>query len=133
MTNGEKIKEIFPNGVLTSINNSYYWGDDILVSKKWWNAEYKKPTTKNDLGVDCIVDVLGSYTDLDIPYKREIAENILANLPSITPQGLKTGHWTDDGYCSCCNKQTFPLDVSGYASGYDSFCPNCGAKMESEG
>ena len=42
MTNGEKIKEIFPDGVLTSGgNNSYYWGDDILVSKNWWNAEYK--------------------------------------------------------------------------------------------
>lgn len=50
MTNGEKIKEIFPNGVLTSGgNNSYYWGKDILVSKNWWNTEYKKPTTKNDL------------------------------------------------------------------------------------
>lgn len=47
-------------------------------------------------------------------------------------QEPKKGHWTDDGYCSCCNKQTLPLDISGYASGYDSFCPNCGAKMESE-
>ena len=108
MTNGEKLKEIFPNGVLTSINNSYYWGDDILISKNWWNAEYIEPncseiptgsdnlssgtrkkletgTTKNDLGVDCIVDVLGSYTDLDILYKREIAENILTKLSSVTP------------------------------------------------
>lgn len=80
MTNGEKLKEIFPDGVLTSINNSYYRGDDILVSKNWWNAEYKEPnkseiptgsiidwnnchtseqldsiaTTKNDLGVDLL-------------------------------------------------------------------------------
>ena len=46
MTNGEKIKEIFPNGVLTSISNSYYWGNDILVSKSCWNAEYKEPTRK---------------------------------------------------------------------------------------
>jgi hypothetical protein len=45
MTNGEKIKEIFPNRVLTSINNSYYWGDDILVSKSFWNAEYKEPSS----------------------------------------------------------------------------------------
>ena len=50
-------------------------------------------------------------------------------LPSVTLQAPNTGHWTDDGYCSCCNKQTLPLDISGYASGYDSFCPNCGAKM----
>lgn len=60
MTNGEKLKEIFPNGVLTSINNSYYWGDDILVSKSFWNAEYKEPnkseiptgsTIKDDLAL----------------------------------------------------------------------------------
>ena len=87
-----------------------YFGDEkvaktILESRKefkaWlervkWNLkradelarelEQMKSTTKNDLAVDCIVDVLGSYTDLDIPYKREIAENILTKLPSVTPQ-----------------------------------------------
>ena len=46
----------------------------------------QEPTIKNDLGVDCIVDILGSYTDLDIPYKREIAEDILTKLSSVTPQ-----------------------------------------------
>ena len=47
MTNREKIKQVFPNGVLTSGgNDSYYWGDDILVSKNWWNAEYKEPKQK---------------------------------------------------------------------------------------
>jgi len=50
-----------------------------------WGCEYE-PTTKNDLGVEKIVDVLGSYTDLDIPYKHKIAEDILNNLPSVTPQ-----------------------------------------------
>lgn len=53
MTNGEKIKEIFPNGVLTSGgNNSYYWGDGILVSKAWWNAEYKEPTIEHEQKID---------------------------------------------------------------------------------
>lgn len=74
MTNGEKIKEIFPNGVLTSINNSYYWGDDILVSKEWWNAEYKEPTTKKDCNTcthnnetdgsncyECVKDMCNNY------------------------------------------------------------------------
>ena len=45
-----------------------------------------EPTTQNDLRVEKIVDVLGSYTDLDIPYKHKIAEDILNNLPSVTPQ-----------------------------------------------
>ena len=74
MTNGEKLKEIFPDGVLTSINNSYYWGDDILVSKNWWNAEYKEPTTKKDCNIcthnnetdgsncyECVKDMCNNY------------------------------------------------------------------------
>lgn len=65
MTNGEKIKEVFPNleyevkdhTVLTDIDNGVWFSLDF------WNAEYKEPnkseiptgsTTKDDLGVDCI-------------------------------------------------------------------------------
>ena len=56
------------------------------VNHKYCDYE---PTTKNDLGVEKIVDVLGSYTDLDIPYKHKIAEDILNNLPSVIPQEPK--------------------------------------------
>lgn len=48
--------------------------------------DYFISTTKDDLVVEKIVDVLGSYTDLDIPYKHKIAEDILDNLSSVTPQ-----------------------------------------------
>ena len=51
----------------------------------------KEPTTKNDLEVasyckleDCmqtIVDVLGWYTDLDIPRMEDIAKDIMNALP----------------------------------------------------
>lgn len=68
----------------------------------------------------------GSYIPLEVLEDFKVVIEVLEQEPKI-------GHWTDDGYCSCCNKQTLPLDISGYASGYDSFCPNCGAKMESEG
>ena len=57
----------------------------IDIMRKYQELE-QEPTTKNDLGVDCIVDILGSYTDLDIPYKREIAEDILTKLSLVTPQ-----------------------------------------------
>lgn len=114
MTNGEKIKEIFPNRVLTSINNSYYWGDDILVGKSFWNAEYKEPnkseiptgsTTKNDLGVDCISrqELLKIYEDRfsELQKLKHLKDNkgaedrqmgvnycinILKELPPVTPQ-----------------------------------------------
>ena len=58
MTNGEKIKEIFPNAeyleceVVMDVvfaQNQENWFD-----LEWWNAEYKEPTPKNNLGVDCI-------------------------------------------------------------------------------
>lgn len=59
--------------------------DYIQTLNKIMDWLEQEPTT-NNLAVDCIVDVLGSYTDLDIPYKREIAENILTKLSSVTPQ-----------------------------------------------
>jgi hypothetical protein len=48
MTNGEKIREVFPNlkyevkdhTVFTNIDNGVWFSLD------WWNAEYKEPTTK---------------------------------------------------------------------------------------
>ena len=54
MTNGERIQTILDvdrdctevhgeNGTMT-----------FTVTQDFWNAEYKEPTTKNDLGVDCI-------------------------------------------------------------------------------
>lgn len=56
MTNGEKIKEVFPNVKISSDSPSV----DICVNGimmmrvdiNWWNAEYKEPTTKNDK-IDC--------------------------------------------------------------------------------
>jgi hypothetical protein len=73
MTNGEKIKAIFPSAEI-DIGNG---GNDIWIAidcwtifkKEWWNAEYQEPsdsensnkseiptgsTTKNNLAVDCI-------------------------------------------------------------------------------
>jgi hypothetical protein len=105
MTNGEKLKEVFPNGVLTSISNSYYWGNDILVSKSWWNAEYKESTPKNDLGVDAVSrkELLKIYEDrfLELQKLKHLKDNkgaedrqmgvnycinILKELPPVTPQ-----------------------------------------------
>jgi hypothetical protein len=54
MTNGEKIKEIFPNFDVE--DKTEYFGrvrnlDDHFIKADidWWNAEYKEPTTKNNL------------------------------------------------------------------------------------
>ena len=124
----------FPNGITYKYcpycgsKNSVKIADELAEE-----LEQIKGATKNDLGVDCIVDVLGSYTDLDIPYKREIAENILAKLPSVTPQEPRMGHWImtsdylttaygsiDYVKCSCCGEDSLEEG---------DFCPNCGVRM----
>ena len=105
----------------------------------------QEPTTKNGLGVDCIsreavIDGIKEYFH-DEYYQRTsiqdcrdcFIEDVLNNLPSVTPQEPKTGHWimTGDYYtgaygdidyvkCSCCGEDS--LEEGDY-------CPNCGAKM----
>ena len=58
MTNGEKIKVAFPNYYIEIDEHKghvrvFYEDFYTTYPLRWWNAEYKEPTTKNDLGVDC--------------------------------------------------------------------------------
>ena len=111
-------------------------GDDCC--RKLFEESMREPTVKNDSAVDCIVDVLGSYTDLDIPYKHEIAENILTKLSSVISIKHK-GHWiydytTADGHrtyhCSECGCYLKPK----HSESLNSFkwCSLCGADMRGE-
>ena len=93
MTNGEKLKEIFQD---VKIITQYDIGDsfivftlnnvDMQVNIDWWNAEYKEPTTKNDLGVDSVSRqaVLELIADDDLSM-GQVVKGIHA-LPSVTPQ-----------------------------------------------
>ena len=97
MTNVEKIKEIFPNAeyleceVVMDVvfaRNQENWFD-----LDWWNAEYKEPTTKNDLGVDKLLsDCEKMSFDIEIfnkPLKvvaLDAVKNIVKDLSSVTPQ-----------------------------------------------
>ena len=40
-TNGDMIKIMFPNELLTSVTSTLWWGDNMSFSKDWWNAPYK--------------------------------------------------------------------------------------------
>lgn len=100
MTNGEKLKEIFPSVEVVAIVPH-----EVVVTKKldddapytrtsfryeWWNAEYEEPTTRNDLGVDCISReqalnefcIYNSYDSIGVDKVR----SYLKALPSLTPQ-----------------------------------------------
>lgn len=175
MTNGEKIKEVFPNTkIITQYDNPF--GDrfmvftlnneDMQVNIDWWNAEYKEsttpndcetcihnkgvlecdmygckyePTTKNDLGVDAIsrADARSLICKIDLKYhmsgmSRKVLKDLyngMDELPSVTPQEPRKGHWIPLGYedewwgevcnCSECGSSIFRSN----------YCPNCGADM----
>ena len=42
LTNGDMIKAMFPNELLTSITSTLWWGDNMSFNKDWWNAPYKR-------------------------------------------------------------------------------------------
>jgi hypothetical protein len=41
-TNGDMIKAMFPNELLTSITSTLWWGDNMSFNKDWWNEPYKR-------------------------------------------------------------------------------------------
>ena len=89
MTNGEKIKEIFPAIELYEKSHDAL---KIKFNSIWWNAKYNETTTKNNLVVDCISrqDVLSEI----IRFSTEEGSSVecqqlycdVNNMPSVTPQ-----------------------------------------------
>lgn len=134
MTNGEKIKEVFPNGIYTG-------------SGTWMSMEYKEPTTKNDLAVNCVsreeveklvYRFLRKDTDDNIAFYEHFLD-----LPSVPSQEPRKGHWilTDvEGnkvwHCRCSECGKDPQDYIGGSEDWwlirnnlPKFCPNCSADM----
>ena len=146
MTNGEKIKVTFPHYDIEIEEHKGYvrvFYEDFYTTYplRWWNAEYKEPTTKNDLGVDCIsraeaikclecdFDITGKENMKTVVNYINSAHNKIVNLPSVKQEPRK-GHWIkgytfpDGAYWKCdkCNeliKVKIPMR----------YCNNCGAKM----
>lgn len=133
MTNGEKMQAVFPDIEMWGESKDtldYSLGGMIhRVTKSFWNAEYKEPTTKNDLGVDAVSrqEVLYLIADNDLSM-GQVVRGIHA-LPPVTPQSRK-GHWIrvdkDKLRCSECDVIHF---IAQYPQGKIAWCPNCGADM----
>ena len=66
MTNGEKIKEIFPNINIYEHGSTYSINNEYNFNASWWDAEYIEPTTK----IDLVVRQLREEADFD-EYKAE--------------------------------------------------------------
>lgn len=93
----------------------------------------QEPTTKNDLGVDCIsrksvITIIQNHW-----WNCRDIDKLVNELPSVTPQP-KTGHWID-GHCSeCgCDVPAYIVDWKWQKDMDAKFCPNCGAKMDKGG
>ena len=101
-----------------------------------WENQYT-PTPKNDLGVDCI----SRQAVLDLinaDWKYENLEIEINNLPSVTPQEPRKGHWIEsmpegaEEWCYKCSECNFwkykkTINLSKFK-----FCPNCGSRNEVE-
>ena len=153
MTNGEKMQEVFPEGKTRRCKDGVVFESDgwcHAYGSDWWSAEYKEPTTKNNLGVDCI-DRAQAQTEIEMNASRytlahergtrgdvEWSDNLIAiddavdiirNLPSVTPQEPRKGHWVIKDkmwwVCSACGCQTRMMKKYNVPN----FCPACGADM----
>ena len=121
MTNGEKLDQIFPDGICPFSHN-------------WLKSEYKQSNSDEDcISREAVIDYIKDCT-IDLGYENgtNMVIDVISNLPSVQPKS-KIGHWIADvdrwgdvvttvnGYrCSECGE--FNTDK-------DNYCPNCGAKM----
>ena len=72
--------------------------------------------------IDYLLDALYDLDEADY-VDKEFIEEELKRVPSVQPK-QNTGRWIDDN-CSECGQYVYHGDANNY-------CPNCGAKMESE-
>lgn len=92
MTNGEKFREVFS---ISQVDEgelyAFAWlpnHDAVEISIDWWNAEYKEPTTKNDLVVkDCDTCVYSKEIDGSKCY--ECVKDIKNNYEPTTKDNLE--------------------------------------------
>ena len=107
----------------------------------------QEPTTKNDLGVDCIprievIDYLCKHCPDDGECFKDCDEiKHLRQMPSVTPQEPRKGYWilTDvEGnrvwHCNCSECSKDPQDYIGGSENWwliktklPKYCPNCGS------
>ena len=96
----------------------------------------QEPTTKNDLGVDCVArqDVeryiegfINEYTPEEELEFINLELDGLKHIPSVTPQEPRKGHWiwcVGSHKCSNCEEYTCFSHKELLR-----YCPNCGADM----
>lgn len=100
--------------------------------------EYRQRMIRAFHNTDCdeLIALCVLPTEKEFDRLEWLLKNIYKNEPcKHTLSRKKTGHWVHGEYCSECG-----CDVPGYIIDWKwqkdkdaKYCPNCGAKMESEG
>ena len=113
---------------------------EICKDNKCWTE--KEPTTKNDLGVDAIsrADARSLICKIDIKHRmlgmsRKVFKDLyngMDELPPVTPQESKTGHWIEHPHEAgpCWEYSRYECsECHDWAEDDSDYCPYCGAKM----
>ena len=136
---------IYENTVAEIVEKSYISGyvHGVENTAKEFRFELKQEPCEDSISRQAVLDlIVANHTKLNgvnvvmySPLYKDIKQ-----LPSITPQ-QNTGHWIlSDGYwrCSKCREKAllkfdnFGTRTPEYIHVESKYCPNCGAKMESE-
>lgn len=132
-----------------NISNALRWGDKadpevLRMAIKALEQQSCEGCISRQAAIIALDDRMSSLDNVDMQIAMGFAKGIIYDLPPVTPQP-KTGHWSRktkvDAYdiagvktwgikCQCdrCDFTTIVVEDFGYYK----FCPNCGAKMESE-
>ena len=141
MTRDQFIYALTACGCLLKDGKTWYEHNELIKCFEDLGLFEQEPTTKNNLGVDLIsrAEMLKYQEYLHGKMSNEENHKLwefIKELPSVTPQEPKTGHWinTGDYYtgaygtidyveCSCCHYESLEEG---------DFCPNCGADMRAD-
>ncbi len=151
MTNGKKIKAVFPSmkvGFITDSQIGIYFvknqNSAVVFNLDWWNAEYKEPTTKTNSADKCIDswDINGKEAEAWIVNDRLQIRNrgTIHNidLPSVTSQEpMDKCKWIKYDHRTMCPKEHIDIDSPYWRIPENrmetlKYCPYCGKEIEVE-
>ena len=84
---------------------------------------------KDAISREYVIEELNKINGTEEIFK---VHEIIENAPSVQPKRIK-GEWIESKYSEICSECKAPIlcDNNEYVV-YSNYCPNCGAKMESE-
>ena len=117
-------------------NNSNTYSDDFINAVKIAIKALEQASCEDAISrqaaIETIMDLCKYYTptkSVNHPH-MDFVIGALQDLPPINPQ-MKTGHWIKKGNQVACSNCDFSMRKDLHRH-WMRYCPNCGAKMESE-